>query len=227
MTATTSAAPCSQDQRLTIATWLNMSHELRTPVHAILGHAELLLGGMNGALSSEVRDSLSDIQRAGKTLLTEIDRLIGATACLSNAVDPSTEATTENRSSEMMDLLAATAEAHAAGVDLSPHADDKCIPAEWSSKWLPLLGGLLDDIGATAQPAGDRHRHDASHCLRLQCQENLDLDHPDLKSHRRLIEATMAMMGGVTRVDADLLTLVWPSHPPAPTARTESDEMGC
>lgn len=59
-----------------VAAWLNLSHELRTPANAILGHAELLLSGSAGPLSSEMRASLGDIQRAAAALSTQIGEII-------------------------------------------------------------------------------------------------------------------------------------------------------
>ncbi|MDH3663374.1 MAG: hypothetical protein OEU92_25725 [Alphaproteobacteria bacterium] len=59
-----------------VAAWLNLSHELRTPANAILGHVELLLSGSAGPLSSEMRSSLGDIQRAAVTLSTQIGEFI-------------------------------------------------------------------------------------------------------------------------------------------------------
>ncbi|MEM8947950.1 MAG: histidine kinase dimerization/phospho-acceptor domain-containing protein [Pseudomonadota bacterium] len=59
-----------------IAAWLNLSHELRTPANAILGHLELLLNGSAGPLSSEMRGTLGEIQRAALTLSTQISEAI-------------------------------------------------------------------------------------------------------------------------------------------------------
>ena len=66
----------SQGDHDHIAAWLNLSHELRTPTHAILGQVELLLSGSAGPLSSDMRASLGDIQRAAATLSTQIGNVI-------------------------------------------------------------------------------------------------------------------------------------------------------
>lgn len=58
------------------AAWLNLSHELRTPANAILGHIELLLSGSAGPLSSEIRSSLGDIQRAAAVLEAQIGEIV-------------------------------------------------------------------------------------------------------------------------------------------------------
>ena len=201
-----------------------MSHELRTPTHAILGHAELLLGGMTGTLSPEVRASLSDIQKAGKTLLTQIDRLIGAAACLSDT-DVSKVG---DRSSAILDLLETTlTKAHPADDGLREHAEGQGLPIEWSNKWLPLLAGLLDDIGAAVQPGGGRYRHDTDHGIRFQCRGTPHLDPHDLENHRRMIEATMAMMGGMTKVGDNMLILAWPLRPPGRGLSTVREEARC
>jgi PAS domain S-box-containing protein len=49
-----------------------MSHELRTPLNAIQGYAELLLGGVRGAMTSEQLDDLRRIRRANQHLMALI-----------------------------------------------------------------------------------------------------------------------------------------------------------
>ena len=64
------------DESSHVAEWLNLSHELRTPTNAIVGHVELLLSGTAGPMSSEMRASLGDIQKAAISLSEQIGRLI-------------------------------------------------------------------------------------------------------------------------------------------------------
>jgi signal transduction histidine kinase len=59
-----------------VAAWLNLSHELRTPTHAILGHVELLLSGAVGPISSEMRASLGDIQKAAVAIAARIGDVV-------------------------------------------------------------------------------------------------------------------------------------------------------
>jgi GAF domain-containing protein len=54
----------------------NMSHELRTPLNAILGFNELILGGIYGDLSPDLREPLTDIQNSGKHLLRLINNVL-------------------------------------------------------------------------------------------------------------------------------------------------------
>jgi len=54
----------------------NMSHELRTPLNAILGFNELILGGIYGDLSPDLKEPLTDIQNSGKHLLRLINNVL-------------------------------------------------------------------------------------------------------------------------------------------------------
>lgn len=54
----------------------NMSHELRTPLNAIIGFSELLKDGLMGELSSQQKDSVSDIFGSGKHLLALINDIL-------------------------------------------------------------------------------------------------------------------------------------------------------
>ena len=65
-----------------VAAWLNLSHELRTPANAILGHLELLLGGSAGPLTSELRCSLGEIQKAA----LQLSKQIGAAVTLAEGI---------------------------------------------------------------------------------------------------------------------------------------------
>jgi signal transduction histidine kinase len=54
----------------------SMSHELRTPLNAILGFNEMILGGIYGDVSDDVRATLADIQSSGKHLLRLINDVL-------------------------------------------------------------------------------------------------------------------------------------------------------
>jgi signal transduction histidine kinase len=54
----------------------SMSHELRTPLNAILGFNEMILGGIYGDVSDDVRATLGDIQSSGKHLLRLINDVL-------------------------------------------------------------------------------------------------------------------------------------------------------
>lgn len=72
-----------------VAACLNLSHEMRTPANAILGQVELLLTGSAGPLTSEMRTSLGDIQRAALNLSTQIVEVIRLAEDLSAPASPS------------------------------------------------------------------------------------------------------------------------------------------
>ena len=54
----------------------NVSHELRTPLTSILGFAEILAGGLDGALTAEQARDVGTIQASSRHLLELIDDLI-------------------------------------------------------------------------------------------------------------------------------------------------------
>jgi PAS domain S-box-containing protein len=54
----------------------SMSHELRTPLNAILGFNEMVLDGMYGELSEELRPPLENMQTSGKHLLRLINNVL-------------------------------------------------------------------------------------------------------------------------------------------------------
>jgi signal transduction histidine kinase len=54
----------------------NMSHELRTPLNAILGFTEMILDGLYGEVSTELKEPLADIQTNGKHLLRLINDVL-------------------------------------------------------------------------------------------------------------------------------------------------------
>lgn len=53
-----------------------MSHELRTPLQAVLGYAEFLLREPAGSLSSEQREDISYIRRAGERMISLVDQAL-------------------------------------------------------------------------------------------------------------------------------------------------------
>jgi signal transduction histidine kinase/CheY-like chemotaxis protein len=54
----------------------NLSHELRTPLHSILGLADLLLGGRDGALVSEQQKQVRFIQASAQDLLALVNDVL-------------------------------------------------------------------------------------------------------------------------------------------------------
>jgi signal transduction histidine kinase/HAMP domain-containing protein len=54
----------------------SVSHELRTPMNAILGFNEMILGGIYGEVSAELKAPLTDIQDSGKHLLRLINNVL-------------------------------------------------------------------------------------------------------------------------------------------------------
>ena len=54
----------------------NVSHELRTPLNAILGFNEMIIGGLYGAVSAELKVPLTDIQNSGRHLLRLINDVL-------------------------------------------------------------------------------------------------------------------------------------------------------
>ena len=54
----------------------NMSHELRTPLNAILGFTEMIVDGLYGVVSEELKDPLCDIQVNGRHLLRLINEVL-------------------------------------------------------------------------------------------------------------------------------------------------------
>jgi signal transduction histidine kinase len=54
----------------------NMSHELRTPMNAVLGFSEMILDGIYGEASPEIRDVVAEIQKSGEHLLALINDVL-------------------------------------------------------------------------------------------------------------------------------------------------------
>jgi len=65
----------------------NMSHELRTPMNAVIGFAEMILDGIYGDTSAEVRDVVGEIQRSGEHLLGLINDVLDITKIESGRMD--------------------------------------------------------------------------------------------------------------------------------------------
>lgn len=64
-----------------------MSHDLRTPLTAITGYAKLLLGGVQGSLSSEQEESLERIRDGGELLTRLITDILSFARLESGQVD--------------------------------------------------------------------------------------------------------------------------------------------
>jgi signal transduction histidine kinase len=54
----------------------NISHELRTPLAGILGHTELLLGGMSGPLQPSQLADVQAVDKEGQVLLTLVNEIL-------------------------------------------------------------------------------------------------------------------------------------------------------
>ncbi len=54
----------------------NISHELRTPLAGILGHTELLLGGMSGTLEPSQLADVQAVDEGGQVLLTLVNEIL-------------------------------------------------------------------------------------------------------------------------------------------------------
>nr|MBA3531730.1 HAMP domain-containing histidine kinase [Ardenticatenales bacterium] len=53
-----------------------MSHELRTPLNSIIGYAEIMIMGLNGPLSDEMKEDVEAIHSSGKHLLSLINDVL-------------------------------------------------------------------------------------------------------------------------------------------------------
>jgi signal transduction histidine kinase len=66
----------SRANRLKSEFLANMSHELRTPLNAIIGYSQLMLDGIDGALTEQQAQDLRRVTTAGSTLLGLINGLL-------------------------------------------------------------------------------------------------------------------------------------------------------
>ena len=73
------AIELEQASRLKSQFLANMSHEFRTPLNAILGYTHMLLQGVAGELSSNVKRQLTRIDSNGRHLLTIINEILDIT----------------------------------------------------------------------------------------------------------------------------------------------------
>ncbi len=69
-------AELSRANRLKSEFLANMSHELRTPLNAIIGYSQLMLDGIDGALTEQQVADLKRVTTAGSTLLGLINGLL-------------------------------------------------------------------------------------------------------------------------------------------------------
>jgi signal transduction histidine kinase len=53
-----------------------MSHEIRTPLNAVIGYAEMLQLGLGGTLTTKQREYLTDIEHAGRHLLSLLQDIL-------------------------------------------------------------------------------------------------------------------------------------------------------
>src|SRR5438552_2518902 len=54
----------------------NVSHELRTPLSAIIGFSQILLDGIDGPMSEEQQQDISQVNKSGQSLLTLINQIL-------------------------------------------------------------------------------------------------------------------------------------------------------
>lgn len=64
-----------------------MNHEIRTPINAILGYNDLILAGIYGELSDELRDSIQRSQRAAHHLLELVNDVLDLSKIEAGRVD--------------------------------------------------------------------------------------------------------------------------------------------
>ncbi len=210
----------------TLADWLNLSHELRTPANAILGHAELLLSGAIGPLSSEMRASVGDIQKAGLGLLAQIQTVIEAGQAFSEPGASSAEiAALADRLGDCWLQAKGVADTAIAvsceqqGQPTGPLRIAAVLLHDMDVTWIePDAGSTLP--ASACRPDTRRHPGNA---LRLQCSV---LDRPDRSVYFSVIEAVLAMTGGrLDRPEQDMLVVSWPvEESSAPSPCIASDE---
>lgn len=201
----------------TAAGWLNLSHELRTPANAIMGHVELLLSGALGPLSSEMRASLGDIQRAGLGLLNQVDRVI----------EVGQELPCPNFSSSDIDLLADLLDDAWAKADntrddrIETSLPDVRSPQEHQpTRWLRLAATLLTSLGvrpprsegpAGAPPLPSLCEFHHSHLSELRLPYPVS-ERADFSLTLTMLESALMMTGGILEHRPGELFLIWPAR---------------
>lgn len=207
----TRAKPSSEDGS-NLAAWLNISHELRTPAHAILGQTELLLSGAIGPLSTEMRASLGDIQKAGAILLAQIDQAIR----LAEEI-PRGEASSSELDQMTLLLKAAWRQSQFGfnGLERHRQSAEEVNPKNVPERWLRLLATLLLELGATQTPGAAHHDPSMGRNIDHRQTSYLQFGYPspdrhDTSHYLGLIEATMMVTGGLMHGEPNRLTLSWP-----------------
>lgn len=103
----------------------NMSHELRTPLNAIIGFSEILQRGAGG-LNERQRQYASDINSAGRRLLTMIDHVLDLNRLASNEISLSEEPVSP------VDLIRSVADA------VAPIAQERGMKLTFSEEPTPI-----------------------------------------------------------------------------------------
>ena len=188
----------------TLADWLNISHELRTPVHAVLGHAELLLSGMLGPLSSEMRSSIGSIQKAGIDLMAQIDEAIDVGQALSLCERPMSGV---ERLVQIMVEARANAEPNS-----ERSAPERHSP--WERRWFRIAALALSECRLQTDHRDSRRPSlcDIDNSRRSELQFDCEaVDRSALSAYVKIIELAMMMIGGSVRLDRHHLVLSWTS----------------
>ncbi len=84
-------ARLDEDERRREAMITTLRHELRTPLNAILGFADVLLQGVDGALTPAQHDDVELIARSGQSLLRMVDDVLDLSAMASGRCEPRRE----------------------------------------------------------------------------------------------------------------------------------------
>ncbi len=69
-----------------------MSHQLRTPLTAIIGFCELLMQGMDGALTGEQAEDIAEIHHSGQVLLALVNDILDLTKIEAGKIEVSIQA---------------------------------------------------------------------------------------------------------------------------------------
>lgn len=199
----------SPGRSVTIADWLNISHELRTPANAILGHVELLISGAMGSLSSDIRASLGDIQRAGQDLKAQIAKAIetGQDLSCSTPFPPEIIALMDQLgrawSQAQLPIATVASPSHQTSNEHRPTC------------WLQVIAFVLYDLGAT--PTGETSRSkslcDIDHTYPTELRFDLcNADRPTCSISVGIIKTAIGMTGGELKHSPDQLVVFWPTQ---------------